>query len=304
MTGPILISGPTASGKSALALALAARVGGAVINADALQVYGCWRVLSARPPAEDEAAAPHLLYGHVAAEDGYSTGRWLRDLAGALATCRAARLRPIIVGGTGLYFRAATVGLAEMPEPDPALRAGLEARLAANGLTALVAALAAVDPATAARIDTDNPRRVLRAWEVLETTGLGLAAHHDATPPPMIPLTSALALRLTPDRARLYAACDARFDAMLAGGALEEAAAVAALTPPACPQAMQALGARELVAHLRGEITLAEARERATRITRNYAKRQLTWTRNQMGGWRAFDGGADALAALIAEGAV
>jgi tRNA dimethylallyltransferase len=302
MTRPILISGPTASGKSALALALAERLGGAVINADALQVFGVWRVLTARPSAAEEARAPHALYGHVPPYDGYSAGRWLRELAAELDRCAASGLTPIIVGGTGLYFRALTKGLAEIPEPTPELRAALEARLAADGLPTLAAALGAADPATAARIDLANPRRVLRAWEALEGTGIGLSAHHAATPPPLIARTDALALRLTPDRARLYAACDARFDLMLAGGALDEAATIAALEPPAGPQAMQALGARELVAHLRGEMSMDEARARATQITRNYAKRQLTWTRNQMDGWRAFENGAEALGALTIDG--
>jgi len=301
MTGPILISGPTASGKSALALGLARRLGGAVINADAVQVYGCWRVLSARPSLIDEAAAPHHLYGHIDAREGHSAGRWLRDLAPVLDDCRAKGLRAIIVGGTGMYFSALTLGLADIPEPTPALRAALEARLNAQGLQAFAAALAARDPASAARVDLANPRRVLRAWEVLETTGRGIAAHHDATPPPLIAPDAASLIRLIPDRARLYAACDARFDLMLQSGALEEAAAFAALSPPAGAQAMQALGARELAAHLRGEITLGEARARAGRITRNYAKRQSTWTRNQMGAWRAFDSGPAALEVLLRE---
>lgn len=271
-----------------------------MINADALQVFAVWRVLTARPSPEEEARAPHALYGHVPPSEGYSTGRWLRETRAQLARCAAAGLRPIVVGGTGLYFRALTEGLADIPEPSAELRAGLEARLAREGLPDLARALAKADPDTAARIDLANPRRVLRAWEVLEGTGLGLAAHHAATPAPLIALTDALALRLTPDRARLYAACDARFDLMLESGALDEAAAIAALDPPAGPQAMQALGARELVAHLRAEMSIDEARARATQITRNYAKRQLTWTRNQMSGWRAFEHGAAALAALSA----
>ncbi|MGG7567637.1 tRNA (adenosine(37)-N6)-dimethylallyltransferase MiaA [Rhodovulum sp. DZ06] len=302
----ILVSGPTASGKSALALALAqrraARGGALIINADALQVFGGWRVLTARPPAEDEAAAPHALYGHVPAHERYSTGRWLREVAPLLDACRADGRTPILVGGTGLYFKALTEGLAEIPEPSPALRAAMEARLAAEGLPAFADALRAADPETAARIDLRNPRRVLRAWEVLEGEGRGLAAFHDATPPPLVPLAQALPIRLTPDRERLYAACDARFDAMLESGALEEAAEMARRDPPPSAQAMQALGARELVAHARGELTLDEARAQATMVTRNYAKRQLTWTRNQMTGWRSFENGAEALAALTAEG--
>jgi len=265
-------------------------------------VFGVWRVLTARPSVAEESRAPHALYGHVPPHEGYSTGRWLRELRAELARCAAAGLRPIVVGGTGLYFRALTEGLADIPEPSADLRAGLEARLALEGLAALARALHDADPDTAVRIDLANPRRVLRAWEVLEGTGLGLAAHHAATPPPLIALPDALPLRLTPDRAALYAACDARFDLMLEGGALDEAAAIAALDPPAGPQAMQALGAKDLIAHLRGTLSLDDARAHATQTTRNYAKRQLTWTRNQMSGWRTFEHGGAALEALVAEG--
>ncbi len=281
---PILIAGPTASGKSALALALAERLGGCVINADALQVFDAWRVLTARPDAADMARAPHRLYGHVPAQAPYSVGDWLRDMRGALAECAAQGWRPIVVGGTGLYLTALTEGLAEIPPPSPAVRAAAQARLAGLGVAGLAAEIAARDPASFAALDPANPARLLRAWEVLESTGEGLAAWRARTPAPPVPLAQARAMVLSLDRAALYARCDARFDAMLADGALEEARA--ALSLPASAPALKALGARELIAHLRGEIALDAAAEAARQATRNYAKRQMTWFRNRMIAWR------------------
>lgn len=283
---PILIAGPTASGKSALALALAERLGGCVINADASQVHDAWRVLTARPTAAEEARAPHRLYGHVPAGAPYSVGAWLRDVGGALAECATEGWRPIVVGGTGLYLTALTEGLAEIPPPTTTVRARALDRLAALGVAGLAAEIAARDPATFAALDPANPARLLRAWEVLEQTGEGLAAWRARTPPPLIALAKAWPLALAPDRAALYARCDARFDTMLAGGALEEARAVAALRLPASAPALKALGARELIAHLRGDITLAQAAAAAKQATRNYAKRQATWFRNRMIAWR------------------
>lgn len=283
---PILLHGPTAAGKSSLALALAERRGGAVINADALQVYGDWRALTARPSPEETARAPHLLYGHVPADRPYSVGEWLREVRGALDLCAARGWRPVIVGGTGLYFRALTQGLAEAPEPSPEARAEAEAALARMGREGMAAALARRDPGTAARLDLANPARLLRAWEALRGGGEGLAALWARTPPPLVPLDHAAAFRLEPDREALYARIDARFDAMLGTGALEEARAVAARgLPPEAP-GLKALGARELLDHLAGRLTLDEASERAKRASRNYAKRQLTWGRNQMPEWR------------------
>lgn len=294
---PILIFGPTASGKSALALALAERLGGVVINADSLQVYAPWRLLTARPSAADEARAPHRLYGHVPATEAYSTGRWLREATAALAQARAEGATPIVVGGSGLLFAALTEGLADIPETPPEIRAATEARLAAGGLPALAEALRARDPATHAGLDLCNPRRVARAWEVLETTGEGLAALQSRTPAPAVPLRDARAVRLTPDRAALASRIAARFDAMLEGGALEEARAAMALAAPA-PQALKPLGAAELMAHLRGEMTLEAARDRAVAATRRYARRQFGWGRNRMAAWPAFAGPAEALAHL------
>lgn len=280
---PLLIAGPTASGKSAYALREAAK-GGVVINADASQVYGGWRVLTARPSAAEEAAVPHRLYGHVDPARRYSVGDWLRDLTPVLEECREAGLRPIIVGGTGLYFMALTEGLADIPPPSEAIRAAVDARLKAEGLAALAADLTARDPATAATTDLQNPMRVSRALEVLEATGRGLADWRAATPPPLV--AEAEQVLIAPEREALYARCDARFDAMLAAGAVKEAREMAArCLDPALP-AMKAVGAPELFAHLTGEITLEAAAERAKQATRNYAKRQMTWMRNRMKDWR------------------
>ncbi|MEM8755531.1 MAG: tRNA (adenosine(37)-N6)-dimethylallyltransferase MiaA [Pseudomonadota bacterium] len=283
---PLLIAGPTASGKSALALAEAAK-GGIVINADASQVYAGWRVLTARPSAAEEAAAPHRLYGHVDPARRYSVGDWLRDIAPVLAEARADGLRPIVVGGTGLYFDALTRGLAEIPPTPESVRAAIAERLAAEGLAALSADLSARDPATAAETDLRNPMRVTRALEALDATGRGLAAWRAETPPPL--LSKAEKVVILPERAALYARIDARFDAMLAEGALEEARAMAARGLDPTLPAMKALGAPELFAHLRGETTLEAAAEAAKQATRRYAKRQMTWLRGRMGDWTAVE---------------
>ena len=282
---PLLIAGPTASGKSALALEIAERVGGAVVNADALQVYAEWRVLTARPGAAETARAPHHLYGHVPGRAPYSVGAWLRDAEAVLARLRDAGRRPVIVGGTGLYFTALTEGLTALPPVAPEIRAAAEARLARLGREGFADEVARRDPDTAARIDRANPARLLRAWETLEQTGEGLAAHWARTPPPLLPLDACETRLVLPDRAALYTRCDARFDAMLAEGALAEVARARAADPPLSAQAWAALGARALAAHLDGRLTLAEAAAAAKRATRNYAKRQLTWARGRMGRW-------------------
>ncbi|HAW47448.1 MAG TPA: tRNA (adenosine(37)-N6)-dimethylallyltransferase MiaA, partial [Roseovarius sp.] len=205
---PVLIAGPTASGKSALALAIARAQGGVIVNADALQVYANWRILSARPSPEEEAQAPHRLYGHVAPEQDYSAGHWLREVAPLLA----AGARPIIVGGTGLYFAALTEGLADIPTTPPDIRAEGDRLLREAGVAALVDTL---DPETRARIDTANPRRVQRAWEVQAATGRGLAAWQDATPPPLLPLARATPILVEAPKDWLNPRITHRFDAML-----------------------------------------------------------------------------------------
>ena len=273
---PVLIAGPTASGKSALAMELAARDGRLIVNADALQVYANWRVLTARPSPADEAALPHALYGHVAHDTVYSVGHWLRDVAPLLE-------QPVvIVGGTGLNFTALTRGLAEIPPVPPAIRAEADARLAAEGRAALLAEL---DPATAARIDPLNPVRVQRAWEVWRATGKGLAAWQAATPAPLLPRAACDAVVLVPDVVWLNDRIDQRFKAMLSDGALDEARANLVHWSPRLPSS-RAIGAAELIAHLKGELDLSQAVEAACLASRQYAKRQRTWFRSNMRDWR------------------
>ena len=291
MTGrPILIAGPTASGKSALALALAERLGGAVINADSQQIWREWRILTARPSVEEEARAPHFLYGHVPVTAAYSVGEWLREVEGVLAQCRRRGLRPIIVGGTGLYFAALTEGLAPIPPVPGEVRARAEALLAALGVEGFAACLAARDPETAARIDRANPARLLRAFEVIEATGVPLAEWQRRTPPPLLPLADAVPIALTPPRAWLAARIAARFEAMLDEGVLEEVRVVMALGLPPDAPGLRVHGARALMAHLRGEIGLEEAARRVITMTRQYAKRQMTWIRNRMLCWERLSG--------------
>ena len=273
---PVLLAGPTASGKSALAMELAARDGRLIVNADALQVYSTWRLLTARPSAVEEAALPHALYGHVARDAPYSVGAWLREVAGLTG-------RPlVIVGGTGLYFMALTEGLAEVPPVPSAVRAEADALLREGGVAAL---LAGVDAATAARIDRQNGARVQRAWEVLRATGRGLAEWQADTPPPLMPLAQVEPVVLRPEVDWLDTRIAQRFEAMLAQGALEEVRAELPFWQPELPSS-KAIGAPELIAHLRGETTLCEAKLAAVLASRRYAKRQRTWFRSRMGDWR------------------
>ena len=282
---PILIAGPTASGKSALALALARRTAGMVINADSQQVHDGWRLLTARPDAAACAAAAHRLYGHVPLGQAHSVGRWLADLAAVLEEARAGGLRPIVVGGTGLYFRALTRGLAPVPPVPKPLRRRIEARLAAEGRAALAEDLAARDPETAAGLDLANPRRIQRALEVLEATGRGLARWQAETPPPLIAARDAVCMVLAPPRALVRARATARFDVMLEAGLLAEVRRVAArgLGPDA--PGMKAIGAPEMLAHLAGEMSLEAAVAAAKAATIGYARRQDTWFANQMADW-------------------
>ena len=274
---PVLIAGPTASGKSALALRIAQALGGAVVNADALQVWSCWRVLTARPSPEDEAAAPHLLYGHVAPGQAYSVGDWLAEVAGLLEQGRPL----VIAGGTGLYLTALTSGLAVIPPVPPQIRAEGDAWLARGGLSGMVEAL---DARTRAGLDLRNPARVQRAWEVLRATGRGLADWQAETPPPLVAPEAAQRIVLQMDRDRLARRIARRFDAMLEAGALEEVRQALPLWQPGA-QWTRAIGAAELKDHLEGRATLAEARERAIIATRQYAKSQRIWFRNRMRGW-------------------
>ena len=277
-TAPVLIAGPTASGKSTLALALAQRDGRIIVNADALQVYGRWRVLTARPSLAEEAQAEHRLYGHVGRDVSYSVGHWLRDVAAVLADGKPV----VIVGGTGLYLSALTQGLVDIPTTPPQVRMQADLRMATQGIAGLLAEL---DPATVARIDSANPARVQRAWEVLQTTGRGLAGWQDETGAPLMPLAAAQALVLRPEVDWLNARIDQRFDAMMAGGALEEVTLELPFWDALKPSS-RAIGAPELISHLRGETDLATAIGAAKLASRQYAKRQRTWLRNRMKGWR------------------
>ena len=271
---PVLIHGPTASGKSALALRIAKAQGGVIVNADALQVYRGWPLLSAQPGAAERARLRHVLYGHLPHDATYSAGDWLRDVAPLLDGPD----RPIIVGGTGLYFMALTEGLAEIPPTPPEVRQVGDAL----PLDALVAAL---DDATRAGLDLRNRARVQRAWEVQQATGQSIRAWQAATPPPLLPVGQATPLVLAPQTDWLNARIEARFDRMLATGALDEARAMQAHWDPAL-QSARTIGAAELIAHLQGEITLQEAQARAVIASRRYAKRQRTWARSRLGHWR------------------
>jgi len=276
---PVLIAGPTASGKSSMALEIASDQGGVIINADALQVFANWHVLTARPSRDEESAAHHALYGHVPSDAPYSVGHWLRDLAPLLGT----ESRPIIVGGTGLYFTALTAGLAEIPPTPPDIRSMADQWIAAEGHLPLLAEL---DEATLARIDTANPMRVQRAWEVWRSTGRGLAAWQGDTPAPLLALQDAQTLLIETDRDWLWQRITRRFDRMIADGALEEVRRNLDGWNPARPSS-RAIGAPELIDHLQGNRDLKDAVESGKIATRQYAKRQRTWFRSKMGQWRS-----------------
>lgn len=284
----MLIAGPTASGKSALALWAAERAGGEVVNADALQIYRDLRVLSARPSPDDEARVPHHLFGVADAADGWSVGRWLRAATAALADI-AARGRPaVVVGGTGLYFRALTQGLAEIPPTPPTVVEAVQRRFDLEGEAAARAALRELDPAAEARISAGDRQRLVRALAVATATGRALSDWQADTRPLLAPGAWS-GVVLEPPRAALYARCDARLAAMVEQGAVEEAAALAARgLNPALP-AMKAVGLRELAAYAQGAVGLDEALAAARIATRQYAKRQLTWLRNQTPDWPRID---------------
>lgn len=281
----ILIAGPTASGKSALALKLAERLGGIIINADSMQVYRDLRIITARPSAQDEAHVPHRLYGGIDAAENYSVGRWFADVRRVLdETWNLGRL-PILTGGTGLYFKALTQGLSEVPPTPPEVRTAVRRRLDANGVATLHAELAQRDPAVAARLKPGDKMRVARAFEVLEATGRSLADwHRDGMPAILDPKVS-VSVFLTPDRAELRSRIDVRFDAMLAAGAVEEVRALESRGLDPLLPAMKAHGVPWLRRHIAGEISVTEAAEGAKMDTRRYTKRQATWFRNQMRGW-------------------
>jgi tRNA dimethylallyltransferase len=278
----VLIAGPTASGKSALALQLAQNTGGVVINTDSMQVYRDLRIITARPTAEEEALVPHRLYGHVDAAINFSAGAWVTDAAKVLSEVRAEGRLPIFIGGSGLYFKALTRGLSAVPPIPPEVREGVRARLEREGVEALHAELTRRDPVSAERLKPRDRTRIARALEVVEATGRSLTDWHREGLPPLLPPGEFSALFLAPERDQLYARIDARFDAMLATGALDEVAALAARKLDPLLPAMKAHGVPVLIRHLNGEITQEETAEIGRADTRHYAKRQFTWFRHQL----------------------
>jgi len=281
----ILIAGPTASGKSALALALAEKIGGTIVNADSMQVYRDLRIITARPSPADEARVPHRLYGHVDAAVNYSTGQWLRDVGAVLGEIAGQGRVPILVGGTGLYFKALTSGLAAVPPIPAEIRAQVRGRMQDEGAAPLYAELLQRDPATAYRLMPNDRSRISRALEVIEATGRSLAEWHKEGMPPLIDPTRAAKVFLNVERKELVSRMAMRLGAMLQSGALEEVKRLAARKlDPALP-AMKALGVPWLIRYLKGEMTMEEAVAGTLMDTRRYAKRQLTWFRNQMKDW-------------------
>lgn len=290
----ILITGPTASGKSALAVRLAAEQGGVVVNADSMQVYDTLNVLTARPQPGEMGGIEHRLYGHVPAGATYSTGDWLREAGALLIELRARGKLPVFVGGTGLYFRALTGGLSDMPAIPDDIRERVRARLAVEGAEALHRDLGERDPETAARLMVGDGQRIVRALEVIEATGKSISAFQSMSGPAAIDAERAQKIVVLPDRAVLAARIDRRFGLMLKLGAVEEVRALLAQNlSPAMP-VMKAIGVPQITAMLAGEMREAEVIERGAAATRQYAKRQMTWFRNQLDeSWRRIDPLAD-----------
>lgn len=286
-TEAVLIAGPTASGKSRLAVELARQLGGIVINADSMQVYGDLRILSARPSAEDEATAPHRLYGHVAASERYSVGRWLVDVGKVLEEVRGSQAMPVIVGGTGLYFKALIEGLATVPPIPPAVRAYWRARGEEEAAEVLHEALATRDPEGAALVRPSDKVRIIRALEVIDGTGRSLDSWHRqaGAHSPLVAAAKAACIVLEPDRPQLHERIGARADHMVGAGVLDEVRRLATLGLDRASPAMKAIGVREFLDHLAGKLSLEEAVTSVKTETRRYAKRQTTWFRNQMPNW-------------------
>ena len=282
MSTVILIAGPTASGKSALALELAAKLGGVIINADSMQVYRDLRIITARPTPDEERRVPHRLYGHVDATENYSVGRWFGEAAAALADTFGQGRPAIMTGGTGLYFSTLTRGIAAVPPVPAEIRRVVRNRLTTEGVAALHQELSKRDPATAARLKPGDRARITRALEVLLATGRSLTQWHEDNMPARLDLAAAAKVFLMPNRDELGLRIDARFDAMMSAGALEEVRAFAARNLDPNLPAMKAHGVPWLIRHLKGEIAMAEAVAQAKRDTRRYTKRQATWFRNQL----------------------
>ncbi|MBB3963350.1 tRNA dimethylallyltransferase [Rhizobium metallidurans] len=278
----ILITGPTASGKSALAVELAKRHDGVVINADSMQVYDTLRVLTARPSDEEMQGVPHHLYGHVPAATAYSTGAWLRDVSALLPRLRADGRVPVFVGGTGLYFKALTGGLSDMPVIPDDIRARLRTRLIEEGGAVLHAELAARDADVAAALNPQDGQRIVRALEVLEVTGRSIAELQGRSGPMVIDPDRARKIVVLPERGVLHDRINRRFELMLAEGAADEVRALLALSLPPEMPVMKAIGVPQVAAMLDGTMSRADVLEKGAAATRQYAKRQMTWFRNQM----------------------
>ncbi|WP_028032910.1 tRNA (adenosine(37)-N6)-dimethylallyltransferase MiaA [Chelativorans sp. J32] len=279
----ILIAGPTASGKSALALRMAADHDAIIVNTDSMQVYSVLRVLTARPGPDELAKAPHRLYGHVPPNEPYSTGNWVRDVEELIEAEGLRGKRVIFVGGTGLYFRALTQGLAPIPDVHEEVRTYWRSRLADEGEEALHRLLAEVDPVSASRIRPSDGQRILRALEVHETSGKPISYWQAQSSLPLVDLPSARKIVLMPERAALAGRIERRFDQMMQSGAIEEVEELLAFDLPPSMPAMKAIGVREIATAMAGEISLEEAASRAKAATRQYAKRQMTWFRHQLG---------------------
>ncbi len=278
----VLIAGPTASGKSARAMELAREMKGVIINADSMAVYQDLPILSARPTPEDIAATPHLLFGHIGAERNYSVGQWLDDAALALEKARAESLTPLFVGGTGMYFKALLQGLSDIPPVPDEVRARLRAESAGVPPEELHARLRKIDPLTAERLRPTDPQRILRALEIFTATGAPLASFHNARGKPLLDAARCKCLFIAPEKDELNLRINARFDAMMAAGALDEARRLFARDLDPTLPAMRAVGVPGLLAFLRDECSLETAVERGKRDSRQYAKRQFTFARTQL----------------------
>ncbi|MBL8884565.1 MAG: tRNA (adenosine(37)-N6)-dimethylallyltransferase MiaA [Hyphomicrobium sp.] len=301
---PILIAGATASGKSALAMRLARELGGVVINADSMQVYRELNILTARPSPADEAVCPHALYGHVGAHEAYSVGRYVTEAAKAIASARVQGLRPIITGGTGLYFKGLTEGLSPIPEVALDVRAHWRKQAEALGAQRLHELLLVRDPVMAEKLNPADPQRIVRALEVLDSSGKSLSYWQAQPGTPVVAEANAVRLLVRRDREDLHLRAGRRFDDMMAKGALEEVSALAALQLDPVSSVMRALGVAPLLAAVRGQMELAEAMTQAKAETRQYVKRQDTWFRKNMISWKPIstqqmESNNDALLAFI-----